>query len=125
VFWVRGFSWRADFYFARIFPPRGIPDDAAGISGAVVKLSDFYCERCQDTRAVVSGPKGLLEFTILPLFLIWHVRCKYCGDRYATFGFGKGRIVFRRQTSLNVRKAAVIIGCAVIAAGVVAFIILR
>ncbi|MFZ0821260.1 MAG: hypothetical protein WAM91_14420 [Candidatus Acidiferrales bacterium] len=90
-----------------------------------MKLSNFHCERCQDKRAVVSGPKGFLEYIILPLFLIWHVRCKYCGDRYATFGLGKSRIVFRRETSLIMRKAALILFCAVLAAGAVAFIFLR
>jgi hypothetical protein len=107
-----------------LFSPHDFPG-AAEYSGAGVKLSDFYCERCQDKRATVSGPKGFLEYTILPAFLIWHVRCKYCGDRYATFGFGKNRVVFRRQTSQTVRKAAVIVLCAILAAGAVTFIILR
>jgi hypothetical protein len=115
---MRGFSRRADFSL------RGFPG-CRGFTGAGVKLSEFYCERCQDTRAVVSGPKGFLEHTILPVFLIWHVRCKYCGDRYATFGFGQGRIVFRRETSQTMRKAAMVLFCAILAAGAVAFIILR
>jgi hypothetical protein len=90
-----------------------------------VTFSDFYCERCQDRRANTSGPKGILDFTILPLFLIRHVRCVYCGDRYATFGFGKNRIVFTRKTSQFTRKAAVVVLCALLVAGAVTIVILR
>jgi hypothetical protein len=115
---------QAKAQFARVVDCT-IPLDRPKFSGVGVKLSEFDCERCQDRRPVPSGPKDFLEYTVLPLFLIWHVRCKYCGDRYATFGFGKDRLVFRRKTSQNVRKAAVIVLCAVIAGGVVAFIILR
>jgi hypothetical protein len=99
--------------------------EAAGSLGAGVNLSNFYCERCQDKRSTSSGPRGFLEFTILPLFFIFHVRCHYCGDRYATFGFGKNRIVFRRSTSQFMRKAAVVVLCAVLAAGAFAIIMLR
>jgi hypothetical protein len=90
-----------------------------------VTVSDFYCERCQDRRATASGPKTLLDYTILPLFLIWHIRCHYCGDRYATFGFGKSRIVFKRRTSRNAAKAALVLLSAVIVGGAVALLILR
>jgi hypothetical protein len=90
-----------------------------------VKLSEFDCERCQDKRPVPSAPRTVLDYTILPLFLIRHIRCKYCGDRYATFGLGKDRLVFRRRTSQAVRKAAFVVLCAVLVAGAVAFMILR
>jgi len=89
-----------------------------------VILSNFYCERCREERTSESGPKGVLEHTILPLFLISHVRCHYCGDRYAAFGIGKNRIVFRRTTTLNIRKLAVVLLCASLAAAA-AFLILR
>lgn len=88
-------------------------------------LSDFYCERCQDKRASSSNPRGFLEFTILPLLLIRHVRCDYCGDRFATFGFGKSRVVFSRSFTKFVRGAALILLYAVVVGGAVAFIILR
>jgi hypothetical protein len=99
--------------------------EKAEISGGGLKLSEFDCERCKDKRAIPSGPKDFLDFTILPFFLIRHIRCKYCGDRYATFGFGKDRLVFRRKTSQTVRQAAFVLFCAVVVAGAVAFLILR
>jgi hypothetical protein len=73
----------------------------------------------------VSGPKGILDFTILPLFLVRHIRCHYCGDRYATFGFGTGRLVFQRSTSLFMRKLALVVLVAVLVAGGVTLVIWR
>jgi hypothetical protein len=99
--------------------------ELAKFLGVRVKLSEFDCERCQDKRPVPSGPKDFLDYTILPFFLIRHIRCKYCGDRYATFGFGKNRLVFRRKTTQTMRKVAAIVLFAVVAAGAVAFILLR
>ncbi len=88
-------------------------------------VSNFKCERCYDRRPIVSGPKDILDFTILPLFLIRHIRCHYCGDRYATFGFGKGRIVFSRDTTRATRKAALVFLCAVVVALAVTLVITR
>ncbi len=88
-------------------------------------LSNFYCERCQDRSAIRSAPKGFLDFVILPLFLIRHVRCVYCGDRCATFGLGKNRIVFSRSFSQFTRKSAMVLLCAAVVAGAIAYIFLR
>ncbi len=121
---MRGELRRASFQVARIVSLRD-SSEPAEISGASVRLSNFYCERCQDKRATTSGPKGFLEYTILPAMLIWHIRCHYCGDRYATWGFGKNRIVFRRETTMFVRRAATVVLCAAALAGAVTFIILR
>jgi hypothetical protein len=82
-----------------------------------VTVANFKCERCYDRRATVSGPKGILDFTILPIFLVRHIRCHYCGDRYATFGFGLGRLVFKRSTSLAMRKVALVVLVAALVAG--------
>lgn len=93
--------------------------------GAVVTVSTFICERCYDKRISASGPKDFLDYTVLPVFLIRHIRCHYCGDRYATFGFGKERVVFSRGTTRATRKVAVVVLCAALVAGVVTLIFLR
>jgi hypothetical protein len=90
-----------------------------------VTVANFKCERCYDRRATVSGPKGILDFTILPIFLVRHIRCHYCGDRYATFGFGLGRLVFKRDTTLFVRKLALVVLVAALIAGGVTLIFLK
>lgn len=105
--------FRGDFFGGEVLP------------GARVTVSNFMCERCYDRRATVSGPKGVLDFTILPLFLVRHIRCHYCGDRYATFGFGMGRLVFKRSTTLFMRKLALVVLVATMVAGAVTLVFIR
>lgn len=88
-------------------------------------VSNFRCERCFDLRPIASGPSDILDFTILPLFLIRHIRCHYCGDRYATFGFGPERIVFSRATTLFMRRMALVVLVAALVGGAVTLVILR
>ena len=88
-------------------------------------LSQFKCERCHGFHQGFARRKGVLEHTLLPLFLIRPIHCEECADRYKTIGLGTKRIVFRQHTIHVARWAAIVILSASAVGGIVALVIIR
>jgi hypothetical protein len=67
----------------------------------------------------------LYERAIAPLFLIKYYRCGGCKNRFATFGFGKGRVIFRQKSSWFIRSVLLVILFAVIVEALLILLVYR
>jgi hypothetical protein len=70
-------------------------------------LTTFYCKQCCRTLPICSRPKNAFEHFASRLHLTQYYRCRYCGERYATIGLGKSRLVFHKK-DLGVVQATIV-----------------